>query len=87
MTTKDLLLAHFQTPLIPLEKIVEPYFGHSLDYAIDLIAMGAFPITAINFDEDNWEAPWLILIDDLVDFIEIKRKNAQLKRLQIPTLH
>jgi hypothetical protein len=89
MSIKNTLLNYYKTPFIPLEKIAEELVGCSKAHAEKLALGEELPFITLQFDfhyEDNAESPYLVNIDDLVQFIESERSAAQSMRFQYKRL-
>ena len=74
--TEILLLMKYETPIIPLEKICEDYFGCSKGTAKNKAKAGTLPIPAFRLSPSQ-KAPWMVHTKDLASFIEKRHEEAK----------
>tara|TARA_Y100000114_G_scaffold156111_1_gene182138 strand:- start:27661 stop:27921 length:261 start_codon:yes stop_codon:yes gene_type:complete len=71
-----MLLMKFESPVIPLEKVSEEYFGCSKNTAKQKAKSGTLPIPAFRLGTSQ-KLPWMINIQDLARFIEMNSTEAK----------
>lgn len=74
MNTLWLLMAEFNTPDIPLEKVCDKYFG--LDYKTALRRAPTQQLPVPVFKTGSNKSPWLVSAADLAKHIDDRRKQA-----------
>ena len=74
--TEILLLMKYETPIIPLEKICDDYFGCSKGTAKNKAKASTLPVPVFRLSPSQ-KAPWMVHIKDLAIYIEQKREEAQ----------
>ncbi len=76
MNTVFLLMAEFESPVLPLEKVAPKYFGiSSLRTAKRMAAGNEFPIAFFRVAASN-KCPWHCHIQDLADLIDTNHQQA-----------
>lgn len=79
MKTVFLLLAEFDSAVLPLEDVASKYFGiNSLNTAKRMAALNQFPIAFFKVSKSN-KCPWHCHVQDLADLIDKKRDEAKLE--------
>ena len=74
--TEIMLLIKFESPIIPLEKVSEEYFGCNKNTAKQRAKSGTLPIPAFRLGKSQ-KLPWMINIQDLAHFIEKSSNEAK----------
>ena len=74
--TEMLLLVKYETPIIPLEKICEEYFGCAKGTAKQKAKAGLLPIPAFRLGTSQ-KRPWIVNISDLAIFIDDTYEKAK----------
>ena len=73
--TEILLLMTYETPIIPLDKICQEYFGCSKGTAKQRAKAGTLPVVAFRLGLSQ-KLPWMVSAEDLAKFIEQQRSQA-----------
>jgi len=77
MNTVFLLMAEFESPVLPLEEVAPKYFGiSSLTTAKRMAAANEFPVAFFRVTSSN-KCPWHCHIQDLADLIDSSRQQAK----------
>lgn len=76
MNTSFLLLAEFETTLIPLSGIAEKYLGMKPSTAENKARTGELPFPTLRIGESQ-KSPRMVHVEDLAAFIDRRRKEAQ----------
>ena len=71
-----MLLIKFESPIIPLEKICNEYFGCSRNTAKQRAKSGTLPVPAFRLGKSQ-KLPWMINVQDLANFIEQNSTEAK----------
>jgi hypothetical protein len=71
-----MLLMKFESPIIPLDRICQEYFGCSKNTAKQKAKSGTLPIPAFRLGSSQ-KLPWMINIQDLARFIEMNSTEAK----------
>jgi hypothetical protein len=74
--TELMLLIKFESPIIPLERVSEEYFGCSKNTAKQKAKSGTLPIPTFRLGTSQ-KLPWMINIQDLAQFIETNSTEAK----------
>ena len=74
--TEIMLLMKYESPIIPLERICESYFGCSKNTAKQKAKSGTLPVPAFRLGSSQ-KLPWMINVQDLAQFIEQSRNEAK----------
>lgn len=75
MNTLFLLMAEFNTPVVPLGQICEKYFGLAPRTAKDRATANRLPIPAWR---ESQKAEYLVSLIDLANYIDEKRKEVSM---------
>ncbi|KOF04167.1 pyocin activator protein PrtN, phage related protein [Roseivirga seohaensis subsp. aquiponti] len=81
--TELMLLMKYESPIVPLEKICEAYFGCSKNTAKQKAKSGTLPVPAFRLGKSQ-KLPWMINIQDLASFIE--KNSSEAKREWVGTI-
>lgn len=76
MNTLFLLMAEYNSAVIPVEAVAAKYFGLQPAKAKAKAALQQLPVPAFRA-ADSQKAPWLIAAADLADYIDAQRTKAQ----------
>ena len=76
MNTLYLLMAEFNSAMIPLEAVAAKYFGLQPAKAKSKAFLQQLPVPAFRA-ADSQKAPWLIAASDLADYLDTQRAKAQ----------
>ena len=76
MNTRFLLLAEFETTLIPLSGIAEKYLGMKPSTAENKARTGELPFPTLRVGESQ-KSPRMVHVEDLAAFIDLRRKEAR----------
>ena len=76
MKTVYLLMAQFETPLIPLKDISATYFGCSPATAARKASAGTLPVPVMRLGESQ-KASLVVHINDLAAFIDQQAEHAR----------
>jgi hypothetical protein len=76
MNTVFLLMAEFESSTIPLSDIAERYLGMKPATADKKAGAGDLPIATFRIG-DSQKAPRIVHVQDLADFIDRRRQEAQ----------
>lgn len=76
MKTLLLLAAKYETPLVPLAKICEEYFGLSEGEARKRANLNQLPIPTIRLN-DSQKSPLCVYLADLAELIDTRREDAR----------
>lgn len=71
-----MLLMRFESPVIPLEKVCDEFFGCSRNTAKQRAKSGTLPVPAFRLGKSQ-KLPWMIKIQDLANFIEQSSSMAK----------
>lgn len=71
-----MLLMRFESPVIPLEKVCDEFFGCSRNTAKQRAKSGTLPIPAFRLGKSQ-KLPWMIKVQDLANFIEHSSSMAK----------
>lgn len=71
-----MLLMKFESPLIPLDRICEDYFGYKKNTAKQRAKSGTLPVPAFRLGKSQ-KLPWMIKVQDLAFFIEKNCEEAR----------
>lgn len=76
MNTLYLLMAEFNSAMIPLEAVAAKYFGLQPAKAKVKAALQQLPVPTFRA-ADSQKAPWLIAASDLADHLDTQRAKAE----------
>ncbi len=76
MNTAYALLARFETPTVPLERICEEFFGMKKEKAYERAALNELPVPTFRAAESQ-KAPRLVHIEDLARWLDQQRAKAR----------
>lgn len=76
MNTVYLLMAEFNSAVIPVEAVSAKYFGLQPTIAKAKAARQQLPVPTFRA-ADSQKAPWLIALADLADYLDTQRAKAQ----------
>jgi hypothetical protein len=93
MNTRLLLLAQYETTLIPVERIAGEWFGISYEQARARIKAdreagrgpNRFPLEAFQLG-DSQKAPWFVRVEDAAAYIDAKATEARTLRAEAKAL-
>ena len=74
--TEMMLLMKFESPIIPLEKVCNDFFGYSKNTAKQRAKSGTLPIPAFRLGKSQ-KLPWMVKVQDLANYIERSSLNAK----------
>ena len=77
MRTILLLMAEFESPILPLEEVAPKYFGlNDLSIAKRRAAANELPIAFFRTNNKSQKCPWVCHIEDLANLIDSRRSSA-----------
>ncbi|MDE1715793.1 pyocin activator PrtN family protein [Chromobacterium amazonense] len=85
MNTSFLLLARYESPVVPLEQICADYLNLSAKKAQEMASLNKLPFPTFRMN-DSQKAPRLVHLSDLAEFIDKQRVDAKnaWRRSQVP---
>lgn len=73
-----LLVARYQSPVVPLETIVKDYFGHlQIEEARRKANKQQLPFPVFRSEKDNKKSKWMVNIADLALYLDKESKIAK----------
>ncbi|PRP68588.1 pyocin activator protein PrtN [Chromobacterium amazonense] len=76
MNTSFLLLARYESPVVPLEKVCADYLNLSAKKAQEMASLNKLPLPTFRMN-DSQKAPRLVHLSDLAEYIDSQRAKAK----------
>lgn len=81
MNTAFFLMAQYNTPVIPITKVVADYFSHlSVEMFVRKVALGDIKLPVIRIEGSSQKTAKGVHINDLAEYID-QRRAAAIKEL------
>ncbi|WP_047258044.1 pyocin activator PrtN family protein [Chromobacterium subtsugae] len=81
MNTIFLLMARYESPAVPLDKVCADYLNLTTKKAQEMASLNRLPFPTFRMN-DSQKAPRLVHINDLADYIDKQRAAAASKWLR-----
>ena len=77
MNTAFFLMGQYNTPVIPVDKVVKDYFPHlSTDKFVRKVALGDIKLPMIRIEASSQKSAKGVHINDLAEYIDVRRAAA-----------